>query len=277
MTAAITSLRWTLADSWTITRRTLIHWVREPAPVVFGLGFSILIALMFAFLFGGAMAVPGGGDYKEFLMPGMFGMNMLFGISATMTAVSADATRGVTDRLRSMPMSPAAVLLGRGIADMFDSMVVLVGLVLVGLAIGWQPHGSAGDTALAFVLLLLLRFAFIWLGVYLGLVAKSPEMVGSMQVLEFPLGFLSSAFVAPATMPGWLGTIAECNPLSATVGAIRELFGNPGMSNPELGNPELGGGSWIAQHAVPMAFAWPLVLIAIFAPLAVRRYRRLSR
>lgn len=261
------ALRWTIADSWTITRRALIHWVREPAPVVFGLGFTILIALMFGYLFGGAMKVPGGGDYKEFMMPGMFGMNMLFGISATMTAVATDAAKGVTDRFRSMPMSPSAVLIGRSLADMIDSLILLTGLVLCGLAMGWQPHGTFGATVLAFVLLLLLRFAFIWLGIYLALVASNQNTVTAMQVMEFPLGFLSSAFVSPSTMPSWLGTIAEWNPLSSTVGAIRELFGNPGM----------GGESWVTQHAVLMAFVWPLVIIAIFFPLAVGRYRRLSR
>lgn len=259
----MTSLRWAVADGWTITRRDLIHWLRDPAQVIFGVFFTILIALMFAYLLGGAMIVPGGGDYREFLVPGMFGMNMLFGIGATMQAVRTDVDRGVTDRFRSMPMSGSAVLLGRSVADMLNSTLVLLALVGCGLAIGWRPNNSAGETALAFALLLLVRYAFVWLGIYLGLVVKTPTVV---QTLEFPIGFLANVFVAPSTMPGWLGTIADWNPLSSTVAAIRELFGNPGW----------GGDSWVTQHAVLMAFVWPVVILAVFFPLAVRRYRRLS-
>jgi ABC-2 type transport system permease protein len=262
----VNALRWAVADGWTITRRDLIHWVRQPAPVIFGVLFPILIALMFAYLLGGAMVVPGGGDYREFLIPGMFAMNMLFGVSATMIAVHTDAERGVTDRFRSMPMSGPAVLLGRSAADMLNSALMLAGLVACGLAIGWRAHGSPGQTVLAFLLLLLLRFALLWLGIYLGLVVRGPGATTVIQTLEFPVGFLANVFVAPSTMPGWLGAVAECNPLSSTVGAVRELFGNPG----------LGGESWIAQHAVLMALVWPLVILAIFFPLAVRRYRRLS-
>jgi ABC-2 type transport system permease protein len=115
---------------------------------------------------------------------------------------------------------------------------------------------------------LLLRFALVWVGVYLGLLAKNPEAVVAVQILVWPLGFLSNAFVATATMPGWLGTIAEWNPLSATVSATRELFGNPGVGVDT---------SWIAQHWLAMAIVWPLAILAIFFPLSVRRYQRLSR
>jgi ABC-2 type transport system permease protein len=260
-------MRWAIADGWTITRRDLIHWVREPAPVIFGVFFPILVALMFAYLLGGAMIVPGGGDYREFLMPGMFGMNMLFGVGATMIAVHTDAERGVTDRFRSMPMSGPAVLLGRSAADLLNSTLMLLGLVVCGLAIGWRPHNGPSETLLAFVLLLLLRFAFLWLGIYLGLVVKGTGATTAVQTLEFPVGFLANVFVAPSTMPSWLGTISEWNPLSSTVAAVRELFGNPGW----------GGGSWVTQNAVLMAFVWPLLILAVFFPLAVRRYRRLSR
>lgn len=260
-------MRWVLADTWTITRRDLIHWVREPGSVLFGLLFTIMIALIFGYLLGGAMIVPGGGDYRQFLMPGMFAMNMLFGIGTTMTAVAQDITKGVTDRFRSMPMSPAAVLLGRSVADMLDSVLLLAVLVGCGLLMGWHSDGSPGETALAFALLLLVRFAFIWAGVLCGLVATNQSMVTAIQTMEFPVGFLSSAFIPPSTMPGWLGAIAEWNPLSSTVAAVRELLGNPGVVSD----------SWITQHAVLMAVVWPLVLLGIFFPLAVRRYRRLSR
>jgi ABC-2 type transport system permease protein len=260
-------LRWALTDGWTITRRDLTHWVADPTPVVFGLLFPIMIVLMFAYLLGGAMSVPGGGDYREFLMPGMFAMTMAFGIGETVIAVTADAAKGITDRFRSLPMASSAVVVGRAVADMLKSALVLVVLIACGLAVGWRAHGGVGETLLAVGLLLLLRFALVWVGVYLGLIAKGPQTTTMVQTLEFPLGFLSSVFVATATMPGWLGAIAEWNPLSATVSATRELFGNPGW----------GGDSWIAQHGLLMAVEWRLLLIASFLPLSVRRYRRLSR
>ncbi|MGQ0840967.1 ABC transporter permease [Actinokineospora sp.] len=259
-------LRWTVADAWTLTQRNLAHWTRNPGILITSLAFNVLMVLMFGYLFGGAMVVPGGGDYREFLMPGMFAMTMVFGISMTTIAVSTDMERGVTDRFRSMPMSPIAALIGRAVADMLFAVVTLVSMMLLGLAIGWRVNGSFGATLGAMGLILLLRFALVWVGIYLGLVMKGQEAVSGVQILEFPIGFLSNAFVAPDTMPGWLGAIAEWNPLSSTVAATRELFGNPGW----------GGESWIAQNALLMAVVWPLVILAVFLPLAVRRYRALS-
>ena len=265
--APLARLRWAVADAWTMTNRELAHWVRQPAPVLVGLLFPVMLVLMFGYLFGGGMAIPGGGDYREFLLPGMFAMTMAFGIEATMVAVTTDANKGITDRFRSMPMAPSAVVVGRACADMLNSMLGLAVMIGCGLLVGWRWHNGVGRALLAVGLLLLLRFALLWVGIYLGLAVNNPEAVMAVQILIWPLGFLANTFAAPDTMPGWLGTIAEWNPLSATVAATRELFGNPGW----------GGESWIAQHALPMAFAWPLLLLAIFFPLSVRRYRRLSR
>jgi ABC transporter DrrB family efflux protein len=263
----MTSLRWAVADGWQVTRRDLLHWVRQPAPVIVGLLFPVLLVLMFGYLFGGAMTVPGGGDYKEFLLPGMFGMTMAFGLEATMIAVSTDVQRGVTDRFRSMPMAPSAVVVGRCGADLLNSAAALAVMLACGLLVGWQAHNGAGQALAAVGLLLWLRFALLWLGIYLGLVIRNPEAAVAVQILIWPIGFLANTFVAPGTMPGWLGTVAEWNPLSSTVAAARELFGNPGW----------GGDSWVAQNAILMAFLWPLLLVAIFFPLSVRRYRNLSR
>ncbi|MFG3640959.1 ABC transporter permease [Micromonospora sp. NPDC047762] len=255
-----------LADSGTLIWRALARWGRDPGPLVASLGFNILIVLMFAYLFGGALQVPGGGSYREFLMPGMFVMTMVFGISLTTIAVAEDLERGVTDRLRSMPVSPLAPLAARAVADMLFALVTLGVLLLTGLAIGWRAHGGVGATLAAVGLILLLRFALIWVGIFLGLVTRGQTAVVAVQTLEFPLGFLSNAFVAPSTMPAWLGAVAAWNPLSATVGATRELFGNPGW----------GGDSWAAQHYPVLAVLWPLVLVAVFLPLSVARYRRLA-
>ncbi|GII82139.1 transport permease protein [Sphaerisporangium siamense] len=263
----LTRLRWALADGWVITRRDLAHWARQPAQFFIGLLFPVMVVLIFAYMFGGGMVIPGGGDYREFLMPGMFAMTMVFGIEATFTAVSADAARGVTDRFRSLPMAPSAVVTGRGVADMLNSAAALAVMIACGLAVGWRWHEGPGAALAAVGLLLLLRLALLWAGIYLGLVLRNPEAVVALQILVWPVGFLSNTFASPATMPGWLGAIAEWNPMSATVSATRELFGNPGW----------GGDTWAAQHARLMALAWPLLLLVIFIPLSVRRYQRLGR
>jgi len=250
---------WMVSDSWILTRRTLLHWRNQPGQLMVGLLFPVMVLLMFAYLFGGAMVVPGGGDYREFLLPGMFALTMAFGLEGTYAAVAADAQRGVTDRFRTMPISAASVVTGRSLADMLNAAVSLAVLIACGLAVGWRWHHGVGDALLAVVLLLLLRYALLWFGIWLALAAGKPETLMAVQILIWPLAFLSSVFTAPETMPAWLGTIARWNPLSATAGATRELFGNPGVSGP----------AW-------PAIVWPLVLLAVFAPLAVRRYRRLS-
>lgn len=255
-----------LADGWTVARRDLIHWANQPMTVVLGVLFPVMITLAFGYLFGGAVDVPAGADYFAFLMPGMYGMTMLFGLGSTMVAVATDASRGVTDRFRSLPMAPSAVLVGRAVADLLHSVLVLAGMLACGLAVGWRPATLSGALGAA-GLLLLLRFALLWAGIYLGLVTRDPGAVTAVQTLEFPIGFLSNAFVAPSTMPGWLGAVAEWNPLSSTVAAARELFGNPGW----------GGDSWIARNAMPMAVVWPLVITVVFFVLAVHRYQRLDR
>lgn len=247
---------WALTDTMTMTRRDLAHWARQPGPVIAGLLFPVLVVLMFGYLFGGAIQVPGGGNYREFLMPGMFAVAMLFGIETTMVAVSTDLARGVTDRFRSMPMSPVAVLAGRSAADLLHSVLGLAVLLGCGLLVGWRAHAAVLDVVAAVALLLLLRLALLWVGIYLGLVVKGPESVVIVQILVWPVAFLASTFVDPGTMPSALQAIAEWNPLSATMGTIRSLFGNPG-----------------ADSEIWLALGWPALLLVIFVPLAVRRYQ----
>ena len=260
---------WAIRDTWVITCRDLAHWRQQPGAVIANtLVFPVMIVLMFGYLLGGAMTVPGGGDYRDFLMPGMFAMTMVFGIGATANAVSADAARGVTDRFRSLPMAAPAVITGRAAADMLNSAAALAVLTGCGFAAGWYPHRGAARALAALGLLLLLRFAFVWIGVYLGLrFYLNPEAVTAVRTIEFPIGFLGNPFVAVSTMPAWLAAIAQWNPLSSTVSAARQLLGDPTGDHP----------SWITDHAVLMAVAWPLLLIAVFFPLSLHRYRRLSR
>jgi ABC transporter DrrB family efflux protein len=234
--------------------------------VLVGALFPVLLLLMFVYLLGGGMVVPGGGDYRDFLVPGMLALAMVFGVEATMTAVVTDTARGITDRFRSLPMAPSAVVAGRCLADMAASVVGLVVLVGAALAIGWRPAG-VGPALVAVGLLLLLRLAFLWIGIYLGLLTRDPATVTAVQILVWPFAFLSNAFVAASSMPGWLATVAEWNPVAGTVTAVRELLGAP------VGT----GGGWATEHALLLSVAWPVVLTVVFAVLGVRRFQGLSR
>ncbi|WP_433547016.1 ABC transporter permease [Streptomyces sp. CA-294286] len=260
-------LRWAVADGWNVARRSLTHYQRQPSLILWQLGFPIVSVLLYGFVFGAAMVVPGGGDYKEFLMPGMFASTMAFGFMATTMSMVNDASKGVIDRFRSMPMSTSAVATGRGLADLVIAVAELTILAATALAMGWRAGGSLLETLGAFGLLLLLRFSLIWVGVWLGLLIPTPEGAGGLYGVAFPLTMISSIFVAPSLMPDWLGTIAAWNPVSSTVTAARELFGNPVAS----------GGSWVEENALTMAVVWPLIVTAAFLPLAVRRFQGLSR
>ncbi|MFI8437150.1 ABC transporter permease [Streptomyces sp. NPDC079020] len=256
---------WALADSWTMTRRELAHWARQPVQVVVGLVFPVMLLLMFNYLVGGGRGVDG--DNTEFLVPGMLALTMAFGLEATMLAVTQDLGKGVIDRFRSMPMVPGAVLVGRSVADMLQSVAALAVMLGVGYAVGWRWHSGPAAALGAVGLLLLLRFAMLWAGIYLAMVAGRPEMVQAVQILVWPVGFLSNVFASPESMPGWLGAVVEWNPMSATATAVRGLFGNPGGAT----------GSWAASHAELLAVLWPVALVAVFLPLAVRRFARLGR
>ncbi|MFJ2650268.1 ABC transporter permease [Streptomyces sp. NPDC087420] len=258
-------LGWALADSWTMTRRELAHWARQPVQIVVGLAFPVMLLLMFGFLIGGGRGLAG--DYVDYLVPGMLALTMAFGIESTMLAVTQDLNKGVIDRFRSMPMAASAVLVGRSVADMIQSAAGLVVMIGVGWAIGWRWHDGPVAFLGAVGLLLLFRFAMLWAGIQLAMVAGRPEMVQTVQILVWPVGFLSNAFATPQSMPGWLGAVVEWNPLSATATAVRDLFGNPVVT----------AGSWPAEHAGLLAVAWPVALFLVFFPLAVRRFGRLSR
>ncbi|KUH36096.1 MULTISPECIES: ABC transporter permease [Streptomyces] len=263
---------WAVADSWNIVRRSLTHYRRKPVYIAWQLGFPIVSVLLYGYVFGGAMKAPGGdggtaGDYRNYLMPGMFVTTMAFGFMNTATTVVTDASKGVTDRFRSMPMASSAVVTGRGVTDLLIACAELAILAATALAMGWRADGGAAATAGGFGLLLLLRFALIWVGVWLGLLLPNPEAAGSLFAVAFPLTMISSIFVPTSTMPGWLGTVAAWNPLSSTASAARGLFGNEVASD----------GSWIQEHALLMAVVWPLAITVVFLPLAVRRFRGLSR
>lgn len=263
-------IRWTLHDYRTIVGQEFTHLLRQPGNFAWQLGFPIVMVLLFVYVFGSAMDVTGQGagvDYVSYAMPGMFAMTMAFGFMNTAVAVAVAKEHGFVDRVRSMPMASSAVVVGRNVADTIHAAIDLAVLAIIALAIGWRSGGTLAETLGAFALLLWLRFALIWVGVWIGLLAKNVEQAGNLFALAFPFGMVSSVFTPPELMPDWLGAVAAWNPVSATATAIRELFGNPAAV----------GDSWPETHAMVAAAVWPVVLTAVFLPLAVRRFQGLGR
>jgi ABC-2 type transport system permease protein len=259
------SMTTTARESALLAGRTVAHWRAQPGAFLVTLLFPVLVVLMMGGLFGGAVA-GSTSAYLPFVVPGVLAMTMLFGLETTMIAVTTDATRTITDRFRSLPISSASVPAGRCLADLLASVLGLLVMVAAGLLLGWRWDDPGGALA-GLGLLLWLRFGLLWTGLWLGLRARNAESVAAVQILVWPVGFLSTAFLDPVTMPRWLGAVAEWNPLSATVDATRELFGNPGVT----------GTTWASEHALLLALAWPLLLTVVFAPLAARAYRTLDR
>lgn len=247
--------------------RVVQGWGNQKAAVATTWLFPVLVSLLFLGLFGGALQVPEGSSYTDFLLPGMLTVTMLFGLETTTLASAADAAKGINDRFRTYPINAAAIVLGRCLADLLSSLVGLVIMVGFGLAIGWRPDTTVGAALLALGLLLLLRFALLWVGITIGYRAASVESVAYVQILVWPIAFLSSVFVDPASMPVWLGAVAELNPVSATATTVRDL---------------LGSASWPSQ-VVPtglsaaLAVLWPGVLTAVFLPIAARSFRTPTR
>ncbi|WP_353951290.1 ABC transporter permease [Knoellia sp. S7-12] len=258
---------WAITDCLTIVRTELSHLAKQPSEIAWQLGFPIVSVLLFVYVFGSAMEVGGGVDYKTFAMPGMLAMTMAFGFMNTAYIVAIQKERGVMDRFRSMPMAPSAVVTGRGVSDVLRAALDLLVLAVIALVIGWRSAGTLLETLAAFGLLLLLRFSLIWVGIVLGLLVKNEESAGNLFAVAFPFGMVSSVFTPPHLMPDWLGTIAMWNPVSSTATAIRDLFGSPSVV----------GDTWVETHSLLMAVVWPLVITAVFLPLAIRRYQGLSR
>jgi ABC transporter DrrB family efflux protein len=256
-----------VTDLWVLTKRSLARIRREPETLADVTFMPVIFILMFAYVFGGAIALPGSGNYHEYLIGGMLGMGLAQTAPGVATALVTDMSTGVMDRFRSLPMSRWAVLGARSIAELLTQIISAVVVVGVGLAIGWRVHTGAAEVAEAFALSLLFGYAFTWAGVALGMVLRSPEAAQQTGFIIFlPLTFISSAFVPIQGMPGWLQPIAIWNPMSALAAASRELFGNP--------NPSAAVDAWPMQHPELAVVGWSVVMLLVFAPLAVRQFRR---
>jgi ABC transporter DrrB family efflux protein len=256
-----------VTDVWVLVKRALARIRREPETLADVTFQPVIFILMFAYVFGGAIALPGGGNYHEYLIGGMLGMGLAQTAPGVAVALVSDMSTGIVDRFRSLPMSRWAVLVARSIAELLTQIISTVVVVGVGLAIGWRVHTNAPDVIAALALALLFGYAFTWAGVCLGMVLRSPEAAQQTGFLIFlPLTFISSAFVPTQGMPGWLQPVAEWNPMSALAAATRHLFGNP--------NPAATIHAWPMQHPELAVVCWSLAMLAVFAPLAVRQFRR---
>src|SRR5580692_4109885 len=256
-----------VSDVWVLTKRSIERIRREPETLSEVTIQPVMFVLMFAYVFGGAIALPGGGNYHEYLIGGMLGMGLAQTAPGVAVALVTDMSTGLVDRFRSLPMSRWAVLVARSIAELLTQIISAVVVVGVGLAIGWRVHTNAPDVIAAFALALLFGYAFTWAGVCLGMTLRSPEAAQQTGFIIFlPLTFISSAFVPTQGMPGWLQPVAEWNPMSALAAACRHLFGNP--------NPAASIQAWPMQHPELAVVCWSVAMLVVFAPLAVHLYRR---
>ncbi|TDB78614.1 ABC transporter permease [Actinomadura sp. KC216] len=266
-------LRWTLTDGLTLVGREFARLRREPGELIGALVFPATMVVLFGYVFGSAIAVPGGGNYREYLMPGLFAMVTFTATMAVTLRVATDASRGVMDRFRSMPVARSAVPFGQTGAEILSGVLGMAIMAAAGLLVGWRAHGGVWPTAEAFLLLALMRYALSWAGCYLGLVVRNEQTADQLIPLVFPVTMLSNSFVPTEGMPTVLRVIADWNPVSALTAACRDLFGNPGA--PAAGDG--AGLAWPLAHPVAATLGWSALLLAVFVPLSVRTYQRRGR
>ncbi|MGH7609304.1 MAG: ABC transporter permease [Candidatus Dormibacteria bacterium] len=256
-------LVWALLDATVLAKRSLLQTLRVPELVVFVTIQPIMFVLLFRYVFGGAIHVPGG-QYVNFLIPGIFVQTMAFGGVTTGIGLAEDMQRGLIDRFRSLPMASSAVLTGRTVADLGRNLFSFVVMLGVGFAVGFRPGGGVGNFILAMAVLTGFSFAFSWVSAFIGLAVRSVEAAQSAGFIWlFPLTFASSAFVPVATMPSWLRGFAAHNPISVLSDSLRGLF----QVDPALTTAD-------TRWALLQSLIWIVGIIAVFVPLAVDRYRR---
>ena len=257
----------TLTDGLIVAKRNLIKIRRVPELLVFTTLSPIMFVLLFAYVFGGAIA---GGDpqqYREFLMAGIFAQTVIFGATTTGAGLADDVQKGIIDRFRSLPMAPSAVLTGRTLSDVINNVIVLVVMSLTGLLVGWRIHTSPLEALGGYLLLLLFAYAVSWVMAWVGLLIPSVEVLNQASfIVIFPVTFLANTFVPLQSLPGPLEAFATWNPVSAITQAARELFGNTALVAPS--------DAWPLQHPVAYTLVWVVIILAVFVPLTNLQYRR---
>jgi ABC-2 type transport system permease protein len=256
-----------LADGAVVAKRNLIKIKRVPDLLVFSTAAPIMFVLLFAYVFGGSIEIPGM-DYREFLMAGIFAQTVLFGATITGSGLAEDMTKGIIDRFRSLPMARSAVLIGRTTSDLVNNALVIVIMMATGLIVGWRIHSSLLEALAAVGILLLFAYAFSWAMAWIGLLVRSPEVFNNASfIFIFPITYIANTFVQSERLPSVLRHIAEWNPVSAVTLAARELFGN---TSPLQTPPDV----WPLQHPVLASLGWVVVFLLIFVPLANYQYKR---
>jgi ABC transporter DrrB family efflux protein len=264
----MSSLTRTARDSAIVAKRNLIKIKRVPDLLVFTLLSPIMFVLLFVYVFGNSIPVPGEVDYAEFLMGGIFAQTVIFGATITGAGLAEDIQKGIIDRFRSLPMARSAVLAGRTASDVVNNILVVIVMSLTGLAVGWRIRSSFLEALGGFLLLLLFAYAISWMMAYVGLLVPSPEVVNNASFLViFPLTFIANTFVPSQNLPTVLRHFAEWNPVSAVTQAARELFGNTAAGLPV---PD----AWSLQHPVIYTLIWVAIILAIFIPLSSWQYQR---
>jgi ABC-2 type transport system permease protein len=259
-----------IADGAVVAKRNLIKIKRVPEVLVFVLLSPIMFVLLFAYVLGGSIDIPGI-SYTEFLIPGILAQTVVFGSTFTGVGLADDMQKGIINRFRSLPMSRSAVLTGRTTSDIVYNLLSIIVMSVTGLIVGWRINSSISEAFLGFVLLLLFAYSFSWVMAYVGLLVPSVEVINNASFMViFPMTFIANTFVPLENLPPVLETFAEWNPVSSVTQATRELFGNipPGTPEPEV---------WPLQNPVLYTLIWVVILIAVFAPLSVRQYKRSVR
>lgn len=261
----MTAVGFALHDGWIVAKRNLIKIKRIPDLLIFSTIQPIMFVLLFAYVFGSAIR-PEGVDYREFLMPGIFVQTVAFGAGITAIGLAEDLQKGMVDRFRSLPMSRAAVLIGRTTSDLLNNVLVVIIMSLTGLIVGWGIHNGVLKAILGYVLLLAFAYAMSWISAFIGLAVKSVEVAQSAGFIwMFPLTFLSNAFVPTEGLNEFLQPIAEWNPISSMVLSLRDLFGNAGLAR---------GTGFPAEHPLLLASGWIILILIIFIPLSISKYRK---
>src|SRR5215467_5573510 len=256
----LTRARWSVSDTLTITRRNLLVWLRVPAYIVFTVIQPVIFVLMFRYVFGGAIQIPGNIPYVDFPIPGIIAQTAAFATFGTAIALAQELKKGVIDRLRSMPMARSAVLAGRLVADTARMTITILIVLAVGYAVGFRFQNGVGPAILMIVLAVVFGVAICVIAAFTGLAIGDEESVQAFGLIWlFPLTFLSSAFVPISTMPGWLQAFANNQPVTFVVSTMRALA---------LGQP--------IEANLLKSLAWLAGIFIVFAPLAVRAYKRAS-
>ena len=259
-----------LSDGWVTTWRNLMKIIRVPEILLFSLIQPIMFVLLFSYVFGAAIDIPGDG-YTSFLMAGIFAQTVVFGSTYSGSAMAQDLKDGIIDRFRTLPMSGAAVLIGRTNGDLVINALSMVVMMGTGFVVGWRVNSSVPEFLAGVTLLLLFAYAFSWVMAFLGMSVKSPEIINNASFLIlFPLTFISNAFVPSENLPTPLRIFAEWNPVSSLVQSARELFGNVPPGTP-------AGDAWTAQNPIATVLIGVVVLLLVFVPLSIRKFATLSR